>query len=73
MRQTGVLLALPIPELETLSEWDCVLSLRMLRACRHYKYPPADIPTKLIQGGADIEAKDSKGMTALQVSLLAGW
>lgn len=39
----------------------------------HYKYPPADIPTKLIRGGADVEAKDRKGLTALQISLLSGW
>lgn len=39
----------------------------------HYKYPPADIPTALVKAGADLEAQDSKGLTALQVSLLAGW
>lgn len=39
----------------------------------HYKYPPAEIPAKLIQAGADIEARDSKGLTALQISLLSGW
>ena len=34
---------------------------------RHYKYPPADIPTALLKGGADAEVKDGKGFTALQV------
>lgn len=33
----------------------------------HYKYPPADIPAALIKGGADVEATDGKGLTALQV------
>lgn len=36
----------------------------------HYKYPPAEIPALLIQSGANMEAKDSSGKTALQVSLL---
>lgn len=39
----------------------------------HYKYPPAEIPTQLIRAGADLEAKDRGGLTALQVSLLSGW
>ncbi|GAX73485.1 hypothetical protein CEUSTIGMA_g937.t1 [Chlamydomonas eustigma] len=39
----------------------------------HYKFPPAEIPSVLVKGGADMEAQDSKGMTALQVSLLSGW
>lgn len=39
----------------------------------HYKYPPAEIPALLIQSGADLEAKDSNGRTALQVALLSGW
>jgi hypothetical protein len=33
----------------------------------HYKYPPAEIPALLIQSGANMEAKDSAGRTALQV------
>uniref|UniRef100_A0A7S0R2P2 Uncharacterized protein n=1 Tax=Chlamydomonas leiostraca TaxID=1034604 RepID=A0A7S0R2P2_9CHLO len=39
----------------------------------HYKYPPQDLPAALIKAGADLEAKDRQGLTALQVSLLAGW
>lgn len=39
----------------------------------HYKFPPNEIPALLIQSGADMEAKDANGRTALQVSLLAGW
>lgn len=39
----------------------------------HYKYPPAEIPALLIQSGANLEAKDSSGKTALQVALLSGW
>lgn len=39
----------------------------------HYKYPPAEIPALLIQSGANLEAKDSNGRTALQVALLSGW
>ncbi|KAG1672358.1 hypothetical protein FOA52_010976 [Chlamydomonas sp. UWO 241] len=39
----------------------------------HYKYPPADIPRALCVGGANKEAVDKQGMTALQVSLIAGW
>lgn len=44
----------------------CLVCLRSLPA-GHYKYPPAEIPTLLIQSGANLEAKDSKGRTALQV------
>ncbi|GBF98343.1 hypothetical protein Rsub_11237 [Raphidocelis subcapitata] len=39
----------------------------------HYKYPPAEIPLTLISAGADLEAKDSQGRTALEVALLSGW
>lgn len=39
----------------------------------HYKFPPKEIPAALITAGANLEAKDSKGMTALQVALLSGW
>jgi ankyrin repeat protein len=39
----------------------------------HYKYPPKDIPAALLTAGADMEAKDRSGLTALQVSLVAGW
>jgi len=39
----------------------------------HYKYPPGEIPALLVQSGADLEAKDNNGRTALQVSLLSGW
>lgn len=36
----------------------------------HYKYPPAEIPLALVKGGADMEAKDASGKTALEV---CGW
>ncbi|EFJ42946.1 hypothetical protein VOLCADRAFT_107046 [Volvox carteri f. nagariensis] len=39
----------------------------------HYKYPPNEIPAALVKAGADMEAKDKSGLTALQVSLLSGW
>lgn len=39
----------------------------------HYKFPPAQIPLALVKAGADLEAKDSSNLTALQVSLLSGW
>lgn len=39
----------------------------------HYKFPPSEIPAALLAAGADLEAKDSEGLTALQVSLLKGW
>lgn len=39
----------------------------------HYKFKPSEIPAALLKAGANKEAKDSKGLTALQVSLLAGW
>lgn len=39
----------------------------------HYKYVPADIPATLVAAGADLEAKDKSGLTALEISLLSGW
>lgn len=39
----------------------------------HYKYPPTEIPQSLINAGADLDVKDKRGLTALQVSLLSGW
>eukprot|EP00199_Chlamydomonas_sp_CCMP681_P006107 CAMPEP_0119101124 /NCGR_PEP_ID=MMETSP1180-20130426/257_1 /TAXON_ID=3052 ORGANISM="Chlamydomonas cf sp, Strain CCMP681" /NCGR_SAMPLE_ID=MMETSP1180 /ASSEMBLY_ACC=CAM_ASM_000741 /LENGTH=202 /DNA_ID=CAMNT_0007085183 /DNA_START=21 /DNA_END=632 /DNA_ORIENTATION=+ len=39
----------------------------------HYKYQPAGIPAALIAAGADKDAKDKTGLTALEVSLIAGW
>lgn len=39
----------------------------------HYKYPPAEIPALLVQSGADLEARDGAGRTALEVALLSGW
>ena len=39
----------------------------------HYKYVPDGIPQSLIKAGANLEAKDGEGRTALQVSLLKGW
>ncbi|PNW76653.1 hypothetical protein CHLRE_11g467773v5 [Chlamydomonas reinhardtii] len=47
--------------------------LLMIARAGHYKYPPAEIPAALVKAGADLEAKDKSGLTALQVSLLAGW
>ena len=35
--------------------------------------PPAARVQALVKAGADLEAKDKSGLTALQVSLLAGW
>lgn len=49
----------------------CVLCF--LWCAGHYKYPPAEIPALLIQSGANLEAKDASGRTALQVALLSGW
>ena len=39
----------------------------------HYKFPPAAIPTKLVESGIDVNAKNGKGETALEISLLSGW
>jgi uncharacterized protein YbaR (Trm112 family) len=40
----------------------------------HYKYPPAGIPTMLIDKGADLEARDPEtGKTAFELSLVKGW
>jgi ankyrin repeat protein len=47
--------------------------LCFLLCAGHYKYPPAEIPALLIQSGANLEAKDANGRTALQVALLSGW
>ncbi|GLC35235.1 hypothetical protein PLESTB_000587000 [Pleodorina starrii] len=47
--------------------------LLMIARQGHYKYPPSEIPAALVKAGADMEAKDKNGLTALQVSLLAGW
>ncbi|KAG2446897.1 hypothetical protein HYH02_008053 [Chlamydomonas schloesseri] len=47
--------------------------LLMIARAGHYKYPPAEIPAALVKAGADLEAKDKAGLTALQVSLLSGW
>lgn len=38
----------------------------------HYQYPPREIPEALVKAGADLEAKDGDGLTALEVSLLKG-
>lgn len=58
-----------------LNERDAAGDTPLLAIARegHYKYPPAEIPTALVRGGADLEARDKSGLTALQVSLLAGW
>ncbi|GLI66316.1 hypothetical protein VaNZ11_010094 [Volvox africanus] len=47
--------------------------LLMIARAGHYKYPPGEIPAALVKAGADMEAKDNNGLTALQVSLLSGW
>ena len=39
----------------------------------HYKFPPAQIPKMLVDGGIDIDAKNAKGETPLEISLLSGW
>lgn len=39
----------------------------------HYKFPPANIPKLLVVSGIDINAKNVKGETALEISLLSGW
>ena len=39
----------------------------------HYKFPPSGIPKLLIDSGIDINAKNSNGATALEISLLSGW
>ena len=40
----------------------------------HYKYPPAGIPTALLDAGANMELKDPEtGNTAFELSLLKGW
>lgn len=39
----------------------------------HYKFPPAAIPKKLVDSGIDVNAKNGKGETALEISLLSGW
>ena len=39
----------------------------------HYQYPPADIPTLLIDRGIDINATNMENKTALEISLLSGW
>lgn len=39
----------------------------------HYKYPPGNIPKALIAGGIDINAKNLKGESPLEISLLSGW
>ena len=38
----------------------------------HYQFPPREIPEALVKAGADLEAKDGEGLTALEVSLLKG-
>lgn len=47
--------------------------LLLIARAGHYKYPPSEIPAALVKGGADMETTDKSGLTALQVSLLAGW
>ena len=39
----------------------------------HYRFPPNEIPTTLIKGGIDINAKNAQQKTALEISLLSGW
>lgn len=39
----------------------------------HYQFPPADIPTLLIDRGIDINATNGENKTALEISLLSGW
>ena len=39
----------------------------------HYQFPPAVIPTLLIDRGIDINATNGDNQTALEISLLSGW
>ena len=39
----------------------------------HYQFPPAIIPTYLIDSGIDINATNGDNQTALEISLLSGW
>ncbi|GFH29851.1 ANK_REP_REGION domain-containing protein, partial [Haematococcus lacustris] len=43
------------------------LDLNERDANGHYKYPPREIPAALLEAGADKEARDKAGLTALQV------
>jgi hypothetical protein len=48
--------------------------LIMIAKQGHYKYPPAGIPTALIDAGANLEVKDpATGNTPFELSLLKGW
>lgn len=48
-------------------------ALHLIAKVGHYKYPPAGIPKLLIESGIDVNAKNSNGATALEISLLTGW
>ena len=48
-------------------------ALHMIAVQGHYKWPPSDIPTLLIDAGIDINSKNKFGQTALEISLLKGW
>lgn len=48
-------------------------ALHLISKLGHYKYPPTEIPKKLIENGIDLNAKDGFGQTALEISLLSGW
>lgn len=48
-------------------------ALHIIAKVGHYKYPPSGIPKLLIDSGIDVNAKNSNGATALEISLLTGW
>ena len=39
----------------------------------HYKYPPDNIPKLLVTNGINVNARNGRGETALEISLLSGW
>lgn len=48
-------------------------AMHVIAKLGHYKYPPAAVPTLLIDSGININAKNGDGLTALEISLLSGW
>ena len=48
-------------------------AMHIIAKLGHYKYPPAGVPSLLIDSGISIDAKNGDGQTALEISLLSGW